>query len=592
GENKDFEKFCTYCAFKKDYPESVINEELEDIFVGSPGDIGIDGMAIIANDTLITDRETLGEVMKAKEVKINFVFVQAKNKSQFNRQEFLDFTGGVREVFRKLSPEKPPTRRASTLIQEKIQLVTELMQRYSEEKSFESAKPTCKLYYLLNADTLSLSEFTENLVEKEQEKLHTTYFENVEIKVEGINYIQQLYKNTWSKPIAQVKFDKQTTLPEIRGITQAFIGVLPCSEFMKIITHEDGKIRSSVFEENVRAYDKRFSVNQDMTKTMQSPEKDWFAILNNGVTIVARESKQVGNQITLIDYQIVNGCQTSHVIYENRNNPGIENVLVTVKIISTDDQNIINKITYATNNQTPVKEKNLQDLLKFHKKLEELYDACKIFGKNGEKVNRLYYERREAQYVARTDVIQARVVSTTRQAKCFAGMFLDIPHLSAGHYNKIKDKVGQEIFVDNHNLLPYYTSALGYYEVLKIMNNASHKEKLGSYKKFKFHILMIIKYLVAGLNQPKPNNKQMETYCHPIVEVLDSVLEPKNRSIYLKRSVYSAVNMIIKTAMVYVKITKNKEYRQPTNYPGLNEDEGFTNYLKEYLQAIAKSDAI
>ncbi len=373
-------------------------------------------------------------------------------------------------------------------------------------------------------------------------------------------------------------------MPEIKGITQAFIGVLPCSEFMKIITDDEGNIRGSVFEENVRAYDERFQVNQEMTKTMQSPEKDWFAVLNNGVTIVARELKEMGDKITLKDYQIVNGCQTSHVIYKNLKNTGIKNVFVTVKIIHTDNQDIINRITYATNNQTPVKDKNLLDLLNFHKRLEEFYNTFNLSGKNGEEVNRLYYEKREAQYVARTDVIQARVVSTMRQAQCFAGMFLDLPHRSAGHYNKIKDKVGQEIFVDNHDFWPYYTSALAYYETLKIMNNASHKEKLGSYKKFKFHILMIIKYLAAGLNQPKLNNKKMEIYCEPIVKVLDSVLEAKNQSDSLIEFVYYAVNIIREVATIYVKREKERELKNPANYHGLNQDEGFTNYLKKYLQ--------
>ncbi len=205
GENKDFEKFCTYCAFKKDYSGSVNDDKLEDIFVGSSGDIGIDGMAIIANDTLITDRETIDEVMKANEVKIKFVFVQAKNKSQFNRQEFLDFTGGVREVFKKFLKENP-TRNANILMK-KIELITELMHRYSDEKSLESeTKPICKLYYLLNTDALELPEPTKHLIEEETKQLHKTYFESVEIKVEGINYIQKLYKNTLSKPTAQVTF--------------------------------------------------------------------------------------------------------------------------------------------------------------------------------------------------------------------------------------------------------------------------------------------------------------------------------------------------------------------------------------------------
>jgi len=36
-----------------------------------------------------------------------------------------------------------------------------------------------------------------------------------------------------------------------------------------------------------------------------------FALLNNGVTIVARDVGKVGATFRLKDYQIVNGCQTA-----------------------------------------------------------------------------------------------------------------------------------------------------------------------------------------------------------------------------------------------------------------------------------------
>src|ERR1051326_9277693 len=42
-----------------------------------------------------------------------------------------------------------------------------------------------------------------------------------------------------------------------------------------------------------------------------------FPLRNNGVTIVARKLQRVGPQFTLEDFEIVNGCQTSHVIAAN-----------------------------------------------------------------------------------------------------------------------------------------------------------------------------------------------------------------------------------------------------------------------------------
>ena len=44
-------------------------------------------------------------------------------------------------------------------------------------------------------------------------------------------------------------------------------------------------------------------------------------LLNNGVTIVADSISKTGDTFTIEDYQIVNGCQTSHVLC-NFNNAG------------------------------------------------------------------------------------------------------------------------------------------------------------------------------------------------------------------------------------------------------------------------------
>lgn len=54
----------------------------------------------------------------------------------------------------------------------------------------------------------------------------------------------------------------------------------------------------------------------------------------------------------------MNGCQTSNVLFNNRKGDYINNVNIPIKIIATDDDEIKNRITLATNNQTPIKKNN------------------------------------------------------------------------------------------------------------------------------------------------------------------------------------------------------------------------------------------
>jgi AIPR protein len=62
-----------------------------------------------------------------------------------------------------------------------------------------------------------------------------------------------------------------------------------------------------------------------------------------------------GKKFVIEDYQIVNGCQTSHVLSEHADKAD-KSVMVPVRLIGTQDETVINTIIRATNRQTEVKE--------------------------------------------------------------------------------------------------------------------------------------------------------------------------------------------------------------------------------------------
>jgi hypothetical protein len=577
--NKDFEKFAAYCVLRKDYSKTVSVDQIEDIVVASPGDMGIDGVAIIVDDELITETDKIDELIEKKdELRVIFIFVQVKNTNQFDRTEFRDFTGGVREFFNDYL-EKPTTRTPSSKIKQKIKLATHLLKT---SLMISSQRPICKLYYLTTESQVNLSSTKENLIESERREIeNTNLFENVEIKTQGIKYIQNLYRSTLSKPKVSINFIQKTPLPSINGIKEAYIGVLPFSEFRKIIVDDSDNIKVSVFEENVRYFNKNYSINQDIKRTIQEGKIDRFVVLNNGITIVAKVVKPVGSVLVLEDYQIVNGCQTSHVLYESRNVLGIDDLYVTVKIIHTKDQDIINSVITATNNQTPVKLEALSSLLSFQKLLESLYNTYKIPQKEGvregNKENRLYYERQEGQYTAK-DISQSKVISISIQAKSVAAMFLEVPHQSAREYGKIKQKIGSDIFLENHETIPYYTSALAHYEVYKILR--SKTQNFNKYSKFRFHILMIIKYLIVKQEIPSLSNKKINEYCNKIIKTLDSSLDDRKKEKLLSL-VKTSIEIIESAASKWAKEANTDD---PIDAPDITQRVNFTNCLKREIE--------
>ena len=84
-------------------------------------------------------------------------------------------------------------------------------------------------------------------------------------------------------------------------------------------------------------------------------------LLNNGVTIVADSISKTGDIFTLEDYQIANGCQTSHVLFNNTAYL-TSAIQIPVKLIVSQNSDVKNRIIKATNRQTPVKTEELTAL--------------------------------------------------------------------------------------------------------------------------------------------------------------------------------------------------------------------------------------
>ncbi len=119
-----------------------------------------------------------------------------------------------------------------------------------------------------------------------------------------------------------------------------------------------------LFSDNIRGYlGMRARANKRMATTIDDPnESIYFPFLNNGITIICDKltipSKPQNLQylIPTVNPVIVNGLQTTRVLYEKyKEDPRkLENIYLNVRLYETDDEEIVSKITDATNTQTPI----------------------------------------------------------------------------------------------------------------------------------------------------------------------------------------------------------------------------------------------
>ena len=78
---------------------------------------------------------------------------------------------------------------------------------------------------------------------------------------------------------------------------------------------------------------------------------------------------------------------------------------------------------------------------------------------------RLYYERRSKQYDADPGIEKVRIVTISSQVRSFASMFLDKPHLASRFYGQLLEELKDTAFLEDHELLPYYTSSYALYKL-------------------------------------------------------------------------------------------------------------------------------
>ena len=503
--SKQFEMFSSYCAVAQQYTEVF---DLNDILTGAGGDCGIDGIAIIANGTIISSKEEVDDLIELNKglSDMLFVFIQSKTSSGFSSGEMGTFGAGVVDFF-----SETPQFVRNQFIQEKSDLINYI---FSKAVHFKS-KPCCFLYYVTTGKWVDDQNCVarKNMIIHDLEELDL--FKEVQFIPVDVKLIQKYYRNTIDVIETEIDFSQKVLLPDIPKIKQSYLGYVDYEEYLKLIVGDNGEIRKNVFYDNVRDYQGDNEVNIEIAETIKSASNK-FILLNNGVTIICKKLTNLRNKFTLTDYQIVNGCQTSNVLYYNKEFIN-GNLQIPIKLIETLDEDTVNNIIKATNRQTQVTNEQLIALNEFHRQLEAFYQTF-----SG--TQKLYYERRSKQYNYMTEVEKVRIVTISTQIKAAAAMFFDKPHLASRYYGRLLKSV-DGIFNEEHKLSPYYTCAYLLYKLEYLFRN---KLLPAQYRKFRYHILMLIKYDFSDGKVPNLNSNKMENVCKKILECANDNVELQN----------------------------------------------------------------
>lgn len=498
-ESDQYEHFVNWCVVTREYQETF---DLEDVHVGKDRNPGIDGIAIIVNGALVTESEEVDDLLKInKTLEVSMTFMQAKTSASFNGGDIGSFVEAVRDFFR----DKPRLVRTETL-NSRAELAAYIFSHSGKMRT----NPTCSLFYVTAGTWTNDQNLRARLDQGKADLEQLQLFSNVAVTALGAADIQSWYRQGKETIDVEIDFPNKVTLPSLQRVNQAFIGVLPVGELFKLIVDEGDNLRRAVFEDNIRDFQGSTDVNNGIRATLASANNaEAFVVLNNGITIVCRDLKLTGNKCTVSGFQIVNGCQTSNVLYSVRAAIDPSTVLVPVKLVHTDDEEIVNAIIKSTNSQNAVKPEDLEAMTEFQKTLEQYYRTYSGVGQ-------LYYERRSKQWTSST-VEKTRVVTIPVQIKAFAAMFLSVPHRVSGYYGTVRERNKEAIFRPDHKPIGYYTSALALYRLENLWRNKSLDTK---WKSLKWYLLMLFATQEGGA-VPNPSSKECEIYCKGLIAILN-----------------------------------------------------------------------
>jgi hypothetical protein len=503
-----FEAFVAYCILAAErLDQGDFRDSLTD-----DGEEGLDSVAIVVNGTLAADPSDIEELLSSgSTLNVKYVFTQAKTSEGWDGGDVLKFTRAVRGFFDGTDIGTSSVVEAARQVHAAI---LENVPRLEENPQIRASF----------ASTGTLEPGTA--AEKHMGELATdlkalALFSSVRCDLVDGTRLQQLYRSATSTAVATIEFTSKVTLPAIEGVEQAYLGVLPARELMKLLIDEDsGEIRRSVFEDNVRDFQGADApVNSRIRETLRSDGRRHFAVLNNGITIVVRDLRVTANAFRLANYQIVNGAQTSNVLFANRDVfAGDDDVLVPTRLIQTDDEDLITAIVTATNSQTEVRVEQLNARAVAERHVETFFAAT-------EPPRNLLYERRSKQYENKGDVVKARVIDRYTLVRATAAVFSDEAHLSTGYPMQLLNRLagarrpddGSQrvlLFGDSDEPIVYYAAASAYYRLDLFFKTSRLDAK---YKPARWHLLAAARHLQLPEEPPTFADKRFRKWVQPFL---------------------------------------------------------------------------
>lgn len=520
-----FENFSNYVVIS-----TLLEDELEDVNKVSTNKAqGIDGIGIFVNDRLIVEEADLEKLGDGEKLKVKISFIQSTIQNSFSEQKFQSFIDTVINFLSNNFQIEPFSTILNKLLSEEGDYIDNL-----------SETPLISLYFISAKTSHSL---TESVLNPEKSKLSNRIDLLNKYNLDNIYFwqkdeIKEQYNKIAKYHTISLNFYKGIQLEDKNDVKISLLSAIKFSELKKMILTNDDNMKERLFVENPRAHLGDTSVNNDIRETIKNEDYNpYFIYLNNGLTILCDsiERHTVKENEYILKYpRIINGCQTTHILYDQykKTPKKLENIEVIAKVIATENNELKKQIIFAANNQNSI-DKDLESLNEFHEEIEQYFQGTDYL--------RLYFERLRGQYSNITHPYKK--INIENLAKIYISVFLKEPHkMKSNAIKKINEyQVKKKIFDSNvNNAIDYYYCGILYYW---LNNFLLSKELVLKSKTMDMHLLLTCNLLLEkenkNITEEKVKYLSIEENAKSIFTLTNSFVESEDY-LFERRGFYSS----------------------------------------------------
>lgn len=429
AESSAFERYSSEMVLRD---LDLSDEDIEGGILGGGGDGGIDSFYFFINKNLINEDSLDLKVAESAEL----CLIQAKYSDGYQEIAIQKIESFIRDLFdfsrdpSEFSYYNDRLRRQMQIFREHYQNIIGSAFRFKVNINYVTKTS--------NTPGVSILQRAENL--KIAVKSIITHAQ-CEFLFIGAAELVKIIRSTPNKTIV---LRYKHSLMDNDG---SVICVCYLREFAKFITDDSGSLRQHILDPNVRDYQGNNKVNKGIRKSLKETEVREFWWLNNGITVLCDSVVQSAGTLAITAPEIVNGLQTSHEIFNFFGSlKDDDDRSILVRVIKVPDEIIRDRITFATNSQTPVSGLSLHATEYIHYEIEELLKLYKI-----------YYDRKKGKY-KRLKMPLSKIVSMKALSQAMLSFLRWKPHSARGrpdqaleqddNYEKIFDpKIDRNIFV-------------------------------------------------------------------------------------------------------------------------------------------------